>query len=55
MLFRSQPEVNDSAQKEEISTGEAIAEMDFYKAQLESAAVMLETIMMITDRQAGKN
>lgn len=38
-----------------ISTQEAMAEMDFFKAQLESAAVMLETIQMIEDRQAGKN
>jgi len=38
-----------------ISTEEAVAEMDFYKAQLESAAVMLETLQMIEGREGGKN
>ena len=34
---------------------ELAAEMDFYKAELESAAVMLQTLQLIEDRQAGKN
>jgi len=42
-------------QEEPISTEEAIAEMGFYKAQLESAATMLEIMQMIQDRESGKN
>ena len=38
-----------------ISIEEAVVEMDFYKAQLESAAVMLEAMQMIEGPEGGTN
>ena len=38
-----------------ISTEEVLAQMDFYKAELESAATMLEILQFIENRGAGKN
>ena len=51
----AKPATTAPAKQASISTEEAVAEMDFFKAQLESAAVMLETMQMISEREGGNN